>query len=221
MFDTLVPRYDLLNHLMSGGHDLLWRRRTAASLPAGCRCVLDLGTGTGDLAITVLQRTDAAVIGLDLSMPMLELATTKVRKLGVSDRISMAQGDVLALPFANDRFDATTIAFGLRNVADRSAALREMARVVRPGGKVLVLEMTLPRRTLARSFFRLYLRSVIPTMGRLLSPAPDSYRYLPASIRAFPSPEELTELMCGVGLTEVRNRPMSLGITNLHEGTVA
>ena len=220
MFDALVPRYDLLNHLMSAGQDIVWRRRTAARLPDPCRRVLDVGTGTGDLAVTVLLRAAATVVGLDLSAPMLELASVKIRRRGLGDRFAAVQGSALELPFSDRCFDAVTVAFGLRNIPDRAAALREMARVVRPGGKVLVLEMTLPRRSLARHFFRLHLRYVIPLLGRLLSPSAEAYRYLPASIRAFPSPQELTSLMRAAGLIDVRNRSMSLGITHLHEGTV-
>ncbi|MCZ6805536.1 MAG: class I SAM-dependent methyltransferase, partial [Deltaproteobacteria bacterium] len=187
MFDQIASRYDLLNRLMSMGIDKSWRRKTVAAmeLPPNAR-VLDLATGTGDLALMIIRlHPDAHVVGSDPSRRMLEVGIEKVKRVGLADRVELQEGDAQALPFADDSFDGCCIAFGIRNVPDRSAALAEMARVTKPGGRVAILELSEPRVGLLSPLARFHVRQVVPRLGGMLSGSRE-YRYLQQSIAAFP-----------------------------------
>jgi demethylmenaquinone methyltransferase/2-methoxy-6-polyprenyl-1,4-benzoquinol methylase len=210
MFDAIAPRYDLLNRLMSLGSDQRWRRRAVAALQAAPgQTVLDLATGTGDLALAVAH-AGARVVGLDPSPGMLALAADKARAAGLESRVALVVGDAQSLAFPDASFDAVGIAFGIRNVPDRPRALAEMARVVRPGGRVVVLELAEPRSPLAR----FHVHTVVPWLGARLSGA-RAYRYLQESIARFPPAAEFAATMAATGLEVDEVRPMMLGAVTL------
>lgn len=219
MFDRIAPRYDLLNRTMTVGIDGRWRDAAAAAadLAAGDRA-LDCCTGTGDLAFALAERVTplGSVVGIDFSEAMIAQATRKGVERG--SHVDFQVGDALALPFPDDHFAAATVSFGIRNVADLDAALAEMARVVRPGGKVVVLEITTPSRL--RAFYRLWFDRIVPQMGRLLGRDGAAYSYLPASVRRFPEPPELAARMAAAGLGDIRWRLFAAGIVALHHARV-
>jgi demethylmenaquinone methyltransferase / 2-methoxy-6-polyprenyl-1,4-benzoquinol methylase len=209
MFDRIAPVYDAMNRLMTAGLDRRWRRETASAVVQPGDRVLDVCCGTGDLALAATQ-AGGKVTGLDFSEPMLERARLK------SSGLDWVSGDALALPFADGSFDAVTIGFGLRNLADAEKGLREMLRVLRPGGRVAILEITRPRGLLA-PFYRLWFDGVIPLAGKVL-PGGSAYAYLPASVRRFPDPQGLAKLMDDAGFEEIRWRLFAGGIVALHTG---
>jgi len=208
MFDRIAPVYDAMNRAMTAGLDRRWRRLTVeAAVRPGDR-VLDACCGTGDLALAARDAGAAEVVGLDFSPRMLERARRK------SSDVEWVQGDVLALPFADGSFDAATVGFGIRNVADLEAGLRELRRVLRPGGRLGILEITTPRGAL-RPFFRLWFDVLVPLAGKVL-PGGKAYTYLPASVRRFPGPRELARAIEGAGFGAVRYRLLAGGIVALH-----
>jgi demethylmenaquinone methyltransferase/2-methoxy-6-polyprenyl-1,4-benzoquinol methylase len=219
MFDRIAPRYDLLNRAMTAGLDGRWRQAAAAAadVAAGDRA-LDVCTGTGDLALALADRVTASgeVVGVDFAERMLERARAKAEG---RPGVRFAAADALALPFADDAFDAAAVAFGIRNVDDLDLGIAEMARVVRPGGRVVILEITAPARM--RRFYELWFDRVVPRLGRLLGRDGAAYAYLPASVRRFPAPPELAARMAAAGLREVRWRPLAFGIVAIHHGRVA
>jgi demethylmenaquinone methyltransferase / 2-methoxy-6-polyprenyl-1,4-benzoquinol methylase len=221
MFDRIARRYDLLNRLLSLGLDQSWRRRTIDALglsPAGR--LLDVATGTADVAILAARRVPGlTVVGVDPSRAMLAIGREKVERAGLSGNVTLAEGNALALPFPLAAFDAVTIAFGIRNVADRGAAVREMARVTRPGGRIGVLELIEPRGRPWSAPARLWVRRGVPIVGAILSGAWE-YRYLQRSIAAFPPPDEFLGVMAGAGLAAVSSRPMAFGSCCLFVGRV-
>ncbi len=215
MFDQISPRYDLLNRLLSLRADVLWRRRAAARL-AGARRVLDACSGTGDLAIEVRRRWGAEVVGTDFSPAMLRLARRKAAREG---GVRFLAADTLRLPFRDGAFDACAAAFGVRNLCDPARGIAEMARVTRTGGRVVVLEFTLPSNPLLRAAYRLYFDRLLPRLGRLLARSEiDAYRYLPDSVARWHGPEELKALMERAGLREVAWERLFGGIAAIHEG---
>ncbi len=209
MFDRIAPVYDAMNRVFTMGLDGRWRRLAAAAAVQPGDRVLDAACGTGDLALAD-HEAGGDVTGLDFSEPMLERARRK------SDSIEWIRGDVLALPFADATFDSATIGFGIRNVDDLDAGLRELARVVRPGGRLAVLEITRPSGVL-RPFFRVWFDVLIPLVGKVL-PGGVAYSYLPASVRRFPGPEDLADALRRAGFTEVGYRLLAGGIVSLHVG---
>ncbi len=214
MFDRIARVYDRMNSVMTGGLDRRWRERAAdlARVGPGSKA-LDVATGTGDLAIE-LERRGAEVTGLDFSDEMLSLAHAK------SPGIAWLAGNALRLPFGDDEFAAATVGFGARNFDDLGRGLREMARVVRPGGRVVVLEITTPQRPPLSWFFGLWFGRVVPLLGRLAGD-PEAYGYLPSSVRRFPGPEDLAGELAACGLEDVRWVLTAGGIIALHSGTVA
>jgi len=220
MFDAIAPRYDLLNRVLSLGVDRGWRRRTARVLrEAGCARVLDVACGTGDLTLELADH-DLDAVGIDFAGNM--LARTHAKQEGGTARaaVPFLRGDALRLPFGTGAFDATTIAFGLRNVEDRRAGLAEMARVVRPGGVVAVLECSLPQRQPVRGAYLAYFTRVLPWLGGAISGNRDAYRYLPDTVLAWPAPDALADEMRGVGLEDCRYELFALGAAALHTGRV-
>ena len=219
MFSRITPHYDLLNRMLSGRRDVYWRKFTARRLTENSLMILDVATGTGDLALQMARDCpQARVIGLDFVQEMLCQATEKTSKRGLDTRLNFTAGDAMKLPFADDIFDAATIAFGFRNIPNRQGALSEMKRVVKPGGKVLVLEMTFPRNLKLRRFFTWYLNRVIPAVGGFISRDRDAYRYLPDSVQGFLHPNEMRELFENAGFSQIKEYPLTFGITYLHEG---
>lgn len=224
MFDAIAHRYDFLNRVISLGIDQGWRRRTVDALALtgrGPAEVLDLATGTADLAMLIARRhPEARVTGLDPSRNMLDVGEKKIREAHLEDRVTLVEGDAQALPFEDDRFVGTTIAFGIRNVPDRAKALREMARVTRPGGRVAILELGEPKRGLLGPLARFHIRHVVPTIGALLSGSRE-YRYLQQSIAAFPDPSDFAETMRASGLRVLSVTPLTFGVCNLYVATPA
>jgi demethylmenaquinone methyltransferase/2-methoxy-6-polyprenyl-1,4-benzoquinol methylase len=222
MFDKIAARYDAMNRVLSFGLDRGWRRRTVRALALGDRPrVLDLATGTGDLAVDIARlHPDATVIGLDPSRQMLAIAQQKLATRRLADRVTLVRGDAQHLPYRDGELDAATIAFGIRNVPDRLAALREMARVVRPGGRVAVLELGEPRRGVLARAARFHTRHVVPRLGALLSGARE-YRYLQCSIAAFPPSAEFAALMEHAGLHVIEVAPLTFGVCTLYVATPA
>jgi len=222
MFADIAPRYDLMNHLLSMNVDRYWRRRTVRLAPAeqtGAP-MLDLCTGTGDLALAYHRATRGAVpiVAADFCRPMLEIGEQKKQKRGAGE-VTFVEADAEHLPFPEDHFQLVTVAFGLRNVSDTRRGLSEMARVLRPGGKVAVLEFSHPRWKPVKSMYLFYFRNVLPRIGQLFARnRRQAYNYLPESVGEFPCYEELTEMMRQCGFAEARFHPLTLGIATLYVG---
>ena len=214
MFDRIAGVYDLMNAVMTAGMHQRWRERAVelARVGAGSRA-LDVATGTGDLAVA-LRAAGADVVGCDFSEEMLERARRK------EPSVTFEWADALALPYEDDSFDAATVGFGARNFSDLGKGLREMARVVRPGGRIVVLEITTPQKPPLSTFFSLWFDRVVPLLGKLAA-EPEAYTYLPSSVKRFPGPSALGGLMSGAGLTDVRWILTAGGIIALHSGTRA
>jgi demethylmenaquinone methyltransferase/2-methoxy-6-polyprenyl-1,4-benzoquinol methylase len=218
MFAGVAPRYDLLNHLLSANLDVVWRKRAAAALdlPEGAE-VLDLCCGTGDQALA-LRRRGARVAAADFCVPMLALARHKFARAAVPRPGALA-ADALALPFAPRRFAGATVSFGLRNVADLDAALRQLAGVLRPGGKLVVLECAIPRWQPLKGLYLFYFRHLLPWIGRLVSKRGSAYRYLPDSVLQFPQREGFLARMAAAGFTDLSFQDMSGGIVCIYKGS--
>jgi demethylmenaquinone methyltransferase/2-methoxy-6-polyprenyl-1,4-benzoquinol methylase len=221
MFSSIAPRYDLLNRLLSFGRDLYWRRFAVNQLPklkAGM--FLDVATGTGDVAIEIVkqQALHTKVIGVDFSDQMLELGKKKIIKMGYQNQIDLGFGDVTALPFEDKTFDAAIIAFGIRNLPDYKSGIKEMTRVVKDRGKVVILEFSSIQNRFFKWPFHLYLTKVLPFIGEIVSGRKGAYKYLPDSMLDFPDPEELKRIMEEVGLQEVKYFKLTFGSTAVHVG---
>jgi len=221
MFASIAGRYDLLNHLLSGNIDRRWRRLVAKTLKTTLANrdaqVLDVACGTGDLSITLFESGEAAIVGLDFCRPMLDIAAAKTSKSGFS--LQFVEGDALNLPFADRSFDAATIAFGLRNLANVEAGFKELLRVLKPGGKVAVLEFSKPALPVLRSLFKVYFTKALPLLGGLISGSKGAYQYLPDSVSRFPDQKELSKLMTRSGFEDVTFQNLTGGIAALHLGT--
>ena len=217
MFDAIAGRYDLLNRVLSAGVDQRWRlQATRAALAANPKDVLDVATGTADFALQLKrQAPGATVVGVDFSIGMLEIGREKARRQGLDVRLD--EGDALALPYPDKSFDAVTCAFGFRNFANFEAGLREFHRVLRPGGRVVILEFPPPPSTTVGRAYRIYFQHVLPFIGGVISGQPAAYRYLPESVLAFPQPEVLAALMNAAGF-RARYRVLTGGLACLHVG---
>jgi demethylmenaquinone methyltransferase / 2-methoxy-6-polyprenyl-1,4-benzoquinol methylase len=211
MFDRIAPVYDVMNRVMTAGLDQRWRRLTVRETVRPGDAVLDGCCGTGDLAVAARRAGAGRVVGLDFAERMLERARRK------DPSVEWVRGDLLALPFEDASFDAATVGFGVRNVADLERGLAELRRVLRPGGKVGILEITRPRGPL-RVFYSLWFDRVVPLLGKVL-PGGAAYAYLPASVKRFPEVEELAAMLGRAGFGEVRYRRLAGGIVALHLGT--
>jgi demethylmenaquinone methyltransferase / 2-methoxy-6-polyprenyl-1,4-benzoquinol methylase len=216
MFDRIAGLYDRMNTVMTAGLHHEWRRRAVelAAVAPGDRA-LDVATGTGDLALELANRVGPTgeVVGIDFSEKMLELARAKAEA-----RVRFESGNALALPYPNDAFDAATVGFGARNFSDLERGLGEMARVVRPGGRVVVLEITTPRRPPLSTFFQIWFDRIVPAIGQIVDS--QAYSYLPSSVRRFPGPDELAAVMSRSGLRDIRYVLTAGGIIALHVGVV-
>lgn len=222
MFGEIAPRYDLLNHLLSAGIDRRWRTKTVRRVPAeGTAPILDLCTGTGDLALAYARATEGRVpiFGADFCHEMLTRADVKAQR-DAATPLSFVEADAQRLPFADETFQLVTVAFGLRNVTDTDRGLAEMTRVCRPGGRVAVLEFSLPEQPLLRSVYGWYFRRVLPRIGQLLARNRQSaYNYLPESVQEFPSGEALAARMRAAGLSRVEFERLTFGVATLYVGT--
>jgi demethylmenaquinone methyltransferase/2-methoxy-6-polyprenyl-1,4-benzoquinol methylase len=221
MFDAIAGRYDFLNHFLSAGLDVRWRSRAIreARLAPDAR-VLDLCTGTADFAIAALDAAPAArVVGVDFAGAMLRVGLDKLRGRALTRQITLVRGDATRIPVQDGWADAATIGFGIRNVAQPEAALRELARVIKPGGRLAILELGEPIIPGVRGVYNWYFRSVLPRLGRLVSHHDSAYSYLPASVGTFPRPAAFAATISSHGFTEVRAVPLSLGVVYLYIAT--
>ncbi len=218
MFDAIAPTYDLLNHLMSFGLDIRWRRRAVGRLAEKRGgTFLDLAAGSGDVSRELLTLGPRLVIAADFAIRMLEVLRTKP---GLnSETLHIIAADALDLPFPDESFDGTIVAFGMRNFADRMRSLREMLRVLRPGGISVILELTTPTGALSRTLYSWYSRGVLPLLGRLISRHSSAYRYLPRSIAEFPPSEEFLSMMSQAGFADVKAEMLSFGSATIFSGT--
>jgi demethylmenaquinone methyltransferase/2-methoxy-6-polyprenyl-1,4-benzoquinol methylase len=222
MFDAIAPRYDLLNHVLSAGIDKRWRTRMIASLQfTGRETLIDVCTGTADVALAARrgaagQGTAARVLGVDFAGAMLTLGLRKVREAGELRHISVVRGDAMRLPAPDAVADAATVAFGVRNVENTEVACRELARVLRPGGRLAILEFSVPGVPGLAGLYQWYFRRVLPLIGRLVSGHSAAYSYLPASVGSFPPPDQFVTMLRQSGFAEVRAVPLTFGIVYLY-----
>lgn len=217
MFDNIAGNYDFLNHFFSMGIDKLWRRKVVKLLKAEHpKHILDVATGTGDLAIAAMGASPEKVTGIDISVGMLEKGREKVHRLHLDQRISLQYGDSEAIEFADDTFDAITVAFGVRNYQNLDKGLAEMRRVLKPGGTLIVLEFSKPTNWLFRQLYYFYFCTVLPFIGKLVSKDPRAYTYLPESVRAFPDGEVFAERLRDAGFKNVSCTPLTFGISTIY-----
>lgn len=221
LFDSIAPRYDLLNHLLSLRRDLYWRKMAVQELKGFEGWILDIATGTGDVAIEIVHQNGLhrKVIGLDFSSPMIKGAHRKILKKDLSQTIALSLGDALFLPFRENTFSASIIAFGLRNILNKEQSLSEMIRVVKEGGKVIVLEFTFPRKGWMKKLYPLYFERILPRVGGFISGDRYAYAYLPESVSHFRYPENYEEMMRRSGLENVSSRRLTFGIASIIAGT--
>ncbi len=224
MFGEISPRYDFLNHFLSGGTDFYWRWRAVRAVPPGDGPILDVCTGTGDLAIAYWKKAKgrARVVGSDFTQEMLKLARAKFtpKEHSAAAPLSFVEADTQRLPFAENEFQIVSVAFGLRNVTNTERGLAEMVRVCKPGGTVLVLEFSMPQNRVFGGFYRWYFRHVLPRIGQLLSRNRQSaYNYLPQSVSEFPHGKALADLMQAAGLEHVTWKPLTFGVATMYWGT--
>ncbi len=221
MFDNIAPAYDNLNHILSLGIDKSWRRKAIDCLkPYQPQHIMDVATGTGDFAIQACRVLHPQeLIGTDISEGMMKVGREKVRQANLSDRISFAKEDCTALSFNDNRFDAITVAFGVRNFENLDLGLQEMYRVLMPGGHLVILELSVPEKFPMKQLYTLYSKVVIPSLGKLFSKDRSAYTYLPESIKAFPQGEVMQEIIRKAGFNEVRFRRLTLGICTLYFAT--
>ena len=221
MFDNIAYAYDKLNHTLSLGIDRSWRRKAIAWLrPFHPQRMMDVATGTGDFAILACRELrPAELIGTDISEGMMNVGREKVKKEGLSDKISFAREDCTSLSFADNGFDAITVAFGIRNFEDLDKGLSEMCRVLKPGGHLVILELTTPERFPMKQLFSIYSKIVIPLLGKLLSKDNSAYRYLPDTIKVFPQGEIMKGVLSKAGFGEVSFKRLTFGICTLYTAT--
>lgn len=221
MFNNISGTYDFLNHFMSLGIDIVWRKKAIRALkPASPQFLLDVATGTGDFAleaIKILQPKN--IIGVDISQGMLDVAKEKIAKKGLQDQFEVTLGDSENLPFANDTFDAVTVAFGVRNFENLEKGLAEIYRVLKPGGQAIVLEFSKPSRFPIKQLYHFYFNRITPLIGRVFSKDYRAYSYLPESVARFPDGKQFTGIMHRVGFGEALSRPQTFGICTIYVGT--
>ncbi len=221
MFNRVAPRYDLLNRVLSFGIDSLWRRKMTSFLPPRDKQhVLDLATGTADQLLSLFENRDEVMsaIGMDLAERMLHFGRKKVERVGLSDVITLKIGSATDIPAKDQEFDAATISFGIRNVADIAQSLREIFRVLKPGGRLLILEFSLPKSQFFCNIYLFYLRHILPKVGAFLSKDPYAYRYLNETIETFPCGEAFRSILELAGFTATAVHPLTFGITTIYQG---
>ena len=221
MFDAVAPTYDSLNHIMSLGVDKSWRRKAVREIVSGgTREVLDVACGTGDSAIAIARALPEGgmVTGVDISDGMMALVAGKAEKKGVAGKIMLRKEDGEAMSFADGSFDCVTCSFGIRNFEHKEKGLAEFRRVLRPGGKLVILELSVPQNSFLRRLYDIYFLHILPWIGGLVSGEKAAYRYLPASVHNFPAPEAFSKMLSEAGFTSVRYRTLSLGLCRLYVG---
>jgi demethylmenaquinone methyltransferase/2-methoxy-6-polyprenyl-1,4-benzoquinol methylase len=219
MFDNIAPKYDLLNHVLSMKIDVLWRNKLVKWMNNDSpKETLDVATGTGDLAIAVEKGTGAKVVGLDLSQQMLNVGIVKIKKLNLDGKISMQKGDAENLPYEDNRFDAVSVAFGVRNFENLTKGLAELRRVVKENKSVYILEFSKVEGFLG-PFYMFYFKNILPAIGRLVSKDNRAYTYLPDSVNAFPFGEKMRQILLDTGFKKVEYKKLSLGIATIYKAT--
>jgi demethylmenaquinone methyltransferase / 2-methoxy-6-polyprenyl-1,4-benzoquinol methylase len=219
MFDDIAGSYDFLNHLLSLNVDKSWRRKAIRSLSeVHPKQILDMASGTGDLAITALSLDPDHITGVDVSTGMLEVGRKKIVKMGMEDRISFVEASCENLPFPESSFDAAMVAFGVRNFTDPDRGLRELFRVLRPGGKLVILEFSLPENKGIRALYRIYFHWILPLIGKIFSRDMEAYRYLPESVEAFHKGDAFVSMLDRAGFNEPTYQPLTNGICGLYTG---
>ncbi|MFZ9027615.1 MAG: bifunctional demethylmenaquinone methyltransferase/2-methoxy-6-polyprenyl-1,4-benzoquinol methylase UbiE [Crocinitomicaceae bacterium] len=219
MFNNISKRYDFLNHFLSLGIDKLWRKKAVKQLrELNPERMLDIATGTGDFAVALLKLDPREVIGVDISSGMLEVGNDKMRKRGYSDKIKLILGDSENLQFDDSYFDGVTVAFGVRNFENLEKGLGEMLRVIKPGGKAVILEFSKPKKFPIKQLFGFYSKRLIPFIGKLVSKDKRAYAYLPESVEAFPEGQTFMDIMSSVGYKNVHGIPVSGGIATIYVG---
>ena len=217
MFDDISPKYDFLNHFLSFGIDYGWRKTLVSILKTyHPNSVLDVATGTGDLAIAIEQIKPQKIVGIDISEKMLEIGRQKINQKGLNQVITLRRADAEKIPFSDNTFEAITVAFGVRNFENLELGLKEMKRVLRPGGVMLILEFSHPSSFPMKQLYRIYSRFVIPVMGRIISGNRKAYTYLPESVAAFPSGQKFVDILSGLGLINAGRRSLSSGIASIY-----
>ena len=220
MFDRIAPRYDLLNHLLSLNRDKSWRKRMGKYLPDGdSLSLLDLATGTGDQMLSLHATGKIGYgVGLDMAGEMMAIGRKKITSRDLSEQLAMVRGDATATPFSDRTFHAITITFGIRNLVDLKAGLVEMYRVLKPGGRALILEFSLPKNRLFKRVYLFYFRHILPRLGAIISGDRQAYRYLNQTVETFPYGEEFCNLMRSAGFSEVNAHPLTFGIATIYRG---
>ena len=222
MFDNIAHRYDFLNRSLSMGIDIIWRKKAIAQLKEiQPKTILDVATGTGDFALEAMSLNPDKITGVDISVGMLELGKEKIAKKNLSDRIEMVVGDSENLPFEDNSFDAATVAFGVRNFENLQKGLADINRVLRPGGKLVVLELSTPTKFPIKQLFGFYFNNILPLFGRMLSKDDSAYTYLPESVNAFPDGEDFKKVMTAAGFERNTSRSLTFGICSLYTGVKA
>lgn len=220
MFNSISNRYDFLNHFLSLGIDILWRRKAISLLKdLQPKTILDIATGTGDLAIEALSLKPEKIVGVDISEGMLEVGRRKMREKKLDNIIQLTLGDSENLPFTDNYFDAAIVAFGVRNFENLERGLGEMLRVVRPGGRIVILEMSKPSKFPMKQLYNVYFTSILPVIGRWISRDQAAYRYLPESVQAFPDGDQLVKILAATGYKNPQCKPLTFGISTLYWGS--
>ncbi|MCT3698036.1 bifunctional demethylmenaquinone methyltransferase/2-methoxy-6-polyprenyl-1,4-benzoquinol methylase UbiE [Elizabethkingia anophelis] len=219
MFDNIAPKYDLLNHVLSMKIDVTWRNKLVKWLKIDTpNRILDVATGTGDLALTIQKGTSADVVGYDLSQQMLNVGIEKVKRAGLQDKIQMIKGDAEHMPFKDNEFDAITAAFGVRNFENLEKGLAEMKRVVKTNGNVFILEFSKVEGFLG-PFYMFYFKNILPNIGKLISKDSRAYTYLPDSVNAFPYGEKMKNILLNLGFSKVEYKKLTFGIATIYKAT--
>lgn len=222
MFDNIAHRYDFLNRSLSMGIDIIWRKKAIAQLKdLQPKSILDVATGTGDFALEAMSLNPDKITGVDISVGMLELGKEKIAKKKLSDKIEMVVGDSENLPFEDNTYDAATVAFGVRNFENLQKGLSDINRVLRPGGKLVVLELSTPKKFPIRQLFGFYFNNILPLFGKLLSKDDSAYTYLPMSVNAFPDGEDFLKVMTAAGFQRNTSKSLTFGICSLYTGVKA
>ncbi len=218
MFDNISGKYDLLNRILSMGIDVSWRKKVVKSVKKeNPKTILDIATGTGDLAIAMAKATDAKITGFDLSAGMLEVGKRKIAEENLQDRIEMIQGDAEKMPFADDSFDVITVAFGVRNFENLKNGLDDIYRVLKPGGKFIILEFSQPEAVPMKQLYTFYSRYILPKIGKKISKDQSAYTYLPDSVKAFPYGDEMKKILKNSNFVEPFDKKLTFGIASIYE----
>jgi demethylmenaquinone methyltransferase / 2-methoxy-6-polyprenyl-1,4-benzoquinol methylase len=219
MFNNIAPKYDLLNNLLSVGIDKIWRKKVSKLLSQEVKSVLDVATGTGELAIELSRNKNLNITGIDISQGMLDVGNVKINERDLSSRITLIKADSEKLPFKDNSFDATTVAFGVRNFEHLEQGLIEMKRVIKTGGKIIILEFSKPKNFPIKQLFGFYFKTIMPALGKTISKDSRAYNYLPESVQEFPEGEEFINVLKTCGFKNCKSTKLSFGIASIYSAT--